>query len=190
MQTSRDEAIRKLIKVFRTYGYEGTTLSLISKMTGLGKASLYHHFPKGKQEMAEAVLVHLYQMFGEIVLKPLQEDTLPRDRLRGMCEGLNQFYDRGQAACLIAVFSLGGEESMFREPVKRALQEWVECLEKILLEAGCDRAKQRAEEAVMQVQGGLIVTQVLGDTLPFEKMLAELPEKLLEGSQKDSIMVS
>jgi TetR/AcrR family transcriptional repressor of lmrAB and yxaGH operons len=158
--------------------------SLISKMTGLGRASLYHHFPKGKQEMAEAVLVHVHQEFGEIVLKPLQKDTNPRDRLRGMCEGLNQFYDRGRAACLIAVFSLGGEESMFREPVKRALTEWIASLEQVLQEAGCDRARQHAEEAVMQVQGGLIVAQVLVDTTPFETMLAELPEQLLKAKSE------
>lgn len=180
MQTSREEAIRKLIKVFRTYGYEGTTLSLISKITGLGRASLYHHFPQGKQEMAKAVLVYVHQQFCEIVLKPLQQETKPRDRLQGMCEGLNQFYDRGQAACLIAVFSLGGEENMFREPVKRALQEWIASLETVLREAGCDRPRERSREAVMQIQGGLIVARVLGDTDPFEQMLAGFPERLLE----------
>ncbi|MBP0019057.1 MAG: TetR/AcrR family transcriptional regulator [Cyanobacteria bacterium SBLK] len=180
MQTSRDEAIRKLIKVFRTYGYEGTTLSLISKMTGLGRASLYHHFPKGKQEMAQATLMHVHQQFCEIVLKPLQQETNPRDRLQGMCEGLNQFYDRGRAACLIAVFSLGGEENMFREPVKKALQEWIASLENVLREAGCDLPRERSREVVMQIQGGLMVARVLDDTTPFEQMLARFPERLLE----------
>ena len=179
MQTSRDEAIRKLIRVFRTYGYEGTTLSLISKMTGLGRASLYHHFPNGKQEMAAAVLEYVHQEFCTIVLESLQQEINPRDRLREMCAGLNQFYDRGRSACLIAVFSLGEEDSMFREPVKRALQEWIASLEKVLIDAGCDRPKQQAVETVMQVQGGLIVARVLGDTAGFEKMLAELPDRLL-----------
>lgn len=44
----RAEAVRRLVKTFRQSGYEGTTLSQISQATGLGKASLYHHFPNGK----------------------------------------------------------------------------------------------------------------------------------------------
>ena len=75
MQTSRDEAIRKPIKVFRTSGYEGTTLSLISQMRGLGGASLYHHFPKGKQEIVEVVLMYVYQEFCAIVLRFIFESA-------------------------------------------------------------------------------------------------------------------
>ncbi|MEM8810542.1 MAG: TetR/AcrR family transcriptional regulator, partial [Cyanobacteria bacterium P01_G01_bin.38] len=42
---TKDAAIAKLTPVFRRYGYEGASLSMLSKATGLGKASLYHHFP-------------------------------------------------------------------------------------------------------------------------------------------------
>ena len=48
--------IRSLLNIFREYGYEGASLSKISERTGLGKASLYHHFPNGKQQMAQEVL--------------------------------------------------------------------------------------------------------------------------------------
>ena len=53
---TREEAIAQLSKVFRQYGYEGATLARLSAATGLRKASLYHHFPKGKEKMAAAVL--------------------------------------------------------------------------------------------------------------------------------------
>jgi hypothetical protein len=40
-----------------SFGYrEGASLSLISEATGLGKGCLYHFFPGGKEEMADAVL--------------------------------------------------------------------------------------------------------------------------------------
>lgn len=54
---SKEEVIAQLTKVFRQYGYEGATLARLSEATGLGKASLYHHFPKGKEEMAAVVLI-------------------------------------------------------------------------------------------------------------------------------------
>ncbi|WP_164094666.1 TetR family transcriptional regulator, partial [Serratia marcescens] len=43
-------------EVFREHGYEGASLAVIGARTGLGKGSLYHAFPGGKEEMASAVL--------------------------------------------------------------------------------------------------------------------------------------
>ena len=47
------EIIESLVKTFRSNGYEGTSLAELAKSTGLKKASLYHRFPDGKQEMAQ-----------------------------------------------------------------------------------------------------------------------------------------
>ena len=55
-RTSRADVIQALIDVFRRCGYDGATLSSISEATGLGRASLYHHFPGGKQEMAAVAI--------------------------------------------------------------------------------------------------------------------------------------
>ena len=77
----RSQAVEKLVKVFRQYGYEGATLSRISQATGLGKASLYHHFPNGKQEMAEAVLQYVNEWFGNIILMPLRGEEEPGERI-------------------------------------------------------------------------------------------------------------
>ena len=51
-----EKLIERLTSVFRIYGYEGASLSRIAEATGLQRASLYHRFPGGKEEMAEAVL--------------------------------------------------------------------------------------------------------------------------------------
>ena len=53
---NEDELLDRLTDVFRTYGYEGASLSRISEVTGLQRASLYHRFPGGKEDMAKAVL--------------------------------------------------------------------------------------------------------------------------------------
>ena len=46
---SKEKIILQLIPVFRQYGYGGTSLAMLIKATGLGKASLYHYFPEGKK---------------------------------------------------------------------------------------------------------------------------------------------
>ena len=49
----RDELLPALGEVFRAHGYEGASLTAITAATGLGKGSLYHFFPRGKEQMAE-----------------------------------------------------------------------------------------------------------------------------------------
>lgn len=179
MATARDEIVPKLVQVFRRYGYEGTTLSRIAKATELGRASLYHHFPGGKQEMAEAVLAHVNQIFAAIILEPLKRNNPPEERLRLMAEGLGQFYDRGNHVCLLGIFSLGEAGEMFDQQVKPALNAWLDSLAQVFIDAGCDqdRAQQEAETILIEVQGGLLVAQALGSTAPFERILNQIPLK-------------
>ena len=42
---SREDLLDRLLLVFRDRGFEGATIAEIARATGLGKASLYHHFP-------------------------------------------------------------------------------------------------------------------------------------------------
>jgi TetR/AcrR family transcriptional regulator, lmrAB and yxaGH operons repressor len=178
----RAEAIQKLVKVFRQYGYEGTTLSRISEATGLGRASLYHHFPGGKQEMAEAVIDYVGETFETVILAPLHRKGKPVDRIRAMSDRLTEFYNYGRDACLIALFSIGESNDLFHSQVNQALTAWIESLTNVSIEAGVPdlEARQRAENAVIQVQGALVLTRGLNSTKPFERVLQHLPERLLE----------
>lgn len=59
----RADVIPLIAEVFREFGFEGTSLSRITEKTALGKGSLYHFFPGGKEEMAGAVLAHVDAWF-------------------------------------------------------------------------------------------------------------------------------
>jgi AcrR family transcriptional regulator len=178
---SKEEAIAQLLKVFRQYGYEGATLARLSKATGLGKASLYHHFPNGKEEMAAAVLNYIDDWTATKILAPLQGSSAPVDRIRAMCKSVDEFYHRGQQACLFAVLSLGDARDLFHAHIKQALQVWIDALAQVLIEAGIERslARQRAEDAILQIQGALVLVRGLDDTAPFERVLQRLPNDLL-----------
>jgi TetR/AcrR family transcriptional regulator, lmrAB and yxaGH operons repressor len=178
----RAEAVQKIAKVFRQYGYEGATLSLISDATGLGRASLYHHFPNGKQEMAEAVLEYAGKWFAENILAPLRGEGTPAGRIALMGDRLSQFYDGGRSACLLAIFTLGESDQLFHNRVNQMLNAWIERLAVVLAEIGIPTklARQRAEDAVIQVQGALVLVRALDSTEPFERILQQLPVRLLE----------
>ncbi|NEO98450.1 MAG: TetR/AcrR family transcriptional regulator [Symploca sp. SIO2E9] len=179
---SREKTIAKLIGVFRQYGYEGTTLSRLSKATGLGRASLYHYFPRGKEEMAAAVLEYVNRWFETTVLASLRTSDNPSQRLRVMCQNINEFYSQGQETCLLNIMSFGEANDLFHASIQQALKTWIDQLAKVLVEAGIEPevARHKAEDAVIQIQGVLVLVRAFDDIAPFERVLANLPEKLLD----------
>ena len=72
----RREVLRALGEVFRAHGYEGASLTLITDATGLGKGSLYHLFPGGKEQMAAEVLADIDAWFEFNIYAPLREASI------------------------------------------------------------------------------------------------------------------
>ena len=122
------ELIDRLTDVFRRHGFEGASLTRISEATGLKRASLYHRFPGGKAEMAEAVLSRADEWLGTHALSPLQGRGEPADRLRIMTGALSEFYGDGKHSCLLDAFSLGGENTDIRKHVRASTVAWTDAL--------------------------------------------------------------
>jgi AcrR family transcriptional regulator len=170
-----------LLQLFRQHGYDGATLSKISQETGLGKASLYHHFPGGKDEMVETVIDFLENWLAQNILQPLSSPGDARMRLRQMCDRLSELYEGGQEPCLFAILLLGSARNVFHARIQTLFQAWINAIAAVLIEAGMDEelARQQGEDAAIAVQGSLILSQSLNDSAPFRRVIQQLPEKLI-----------
>jgi TetR/AcrR family transcriptional regulator, lmrAB and yxaGH operons repressor len=178
--TFKQTHVLELLDLFRQFGYDGATLSKISQTTGLGKASLYHHFPGGKDEMVETVLMTLEQGLQQITSEMLQGEGDATIRLRKMCDRLSKAYDDGKKPCLLAALMLGSAKDIFRDRVGKLLQMWTRAIAAVLMDSGMDEtlAQQRGEDGVMMIQGALILAQGLQDPAPFQRVMQQLPETL------------
>ncbi len=176
----KDTYVPSLLQLFRHHGYDGATLAKISQATGLGKASLYHHFPGGKDEMVATLLERLSQGLEQIMERSLRQSGDPLTRLQQMCAAISQVYGDGEQPCLLATLLLGSAREVFHAPVKALLVTWIEAIAAVLVEAGLDPtlARQRGEEAVLTIQGALILSQGLDDVTPFKRAMQHLPEQL------------
>jgi TetR/AcrR family transcriptional repressor of lmrAB and yxaGH operons len=170
-----------LLQLFRQYGYDGATLSKISEATGLGKASLYHHFPGGKDEMVETVLDYLERWMDQNIVQILTRVGEPLSRLQQMCDRLSEVYAGGKQPCLSAILLLGSARDVFNDRVQHLYRVWIDAIAIVLTELGMDhtQAQQRGEDAVIAIQGALILSQGLNDPTPFQRVTQQLPEKLL-----------
>lgn len=173
-----------LLGLFRKYGYDGATLAKISEATGLGKASLYHHFPGGKDEMVETVLNYLKQWMEQNIVQRLQATGEPVVRLQQMCDRLCEVYDGGKQPCLSAILLMGSARDVFHEQVQALYQQWIDAIAHVLREAGMERtqAQQRGEDALIAIQGSLLLAQALNKPVAFQRVMQKLPHELLDRS--------
>ncbi|MEM9807575.1 MAG: TetR/AcrR family transcriptional regulator [Cyanobacteria bacterium P01_D01_bin.56] len=180
---ARQNYLPILFQLFRRHGYDGVSLAQIAKATGLGKASLYHHFPGGKAEMVRETLAYSGQWMAENIVEPLQGEGEPLVRLQTMCDRISALYEAGEQPCILASLTLGASRDMFHDAIKERLAMLVDAIAAVLVEAGLesDQAQQRGEDAVMTIQGSLILSRGLDDPTPFQRAIDQLPERLWAG---------
>jgi TetR/AcrR family transcriptional repressor of lmrAB and yxaGH operons len=175
----RADALPALAEVFRKHGFDGATLSLITQETGLGKGSLYHFFPGGKDEMAAAVLDDIGHWFEDKVFEPLRADD-PAHAILLMIQNVEQYFRSGQRICLVGAFALNDVRSRFAASIHDYFRRWIDALRHALVRTGIEhhQAARRAEDAVLAIQGALVLTRALDDKAVFsramERILADL----------------
>lgn len=180
--SQRDTLLAALGEVFRAHGYEGASLALISEATGLGKGSLYHAFPGGKEQMAEEVLASIDAWFVREIYQPLRTADDPREGIAGMFRGVDSYFRSGRRVCLIGVVALGGARDLFAERVKGYFVAWVDALASALFKLGHAQGEARhlAEQAVLEIQGALVLARAVNDPKVFGRALERSQARLLE----------
>lgn len=180
---TRNELLGVLYELFRCSGFDGVSIHDISDKSGLGKSSLYHYFPGGKEEMARAVIELARSQVTQHVFTPLTAALKLSERIAGMMAGIDRLYGDGRRACIMASLLLGHESDGLGALVAPIFREWEQHLSRALIEAGCDMrsASHRAERALVTLQGALLLQRVLTDRDVFERAKQDLPHILLDG---------
>ena len=182
VSVQEEELMAGLSRVFRDVGYAGASLAALSEATGLKKASLYHRFPEGKEQMAREVLAFAEAWLSKHILTPLRTEGPPEERIGAMVGKLDEFYSGGKQACLLNMLSSAHiHQGPFTELIKGVFEAWIEALADVLVDAGFDSstARARSRRAVALLQGSLVLSRGMGSTKPFQDFLASLPQELL-----------
>jgi AcrR family transcriptional regulator len=168
------------IDLFRTYGFEGVSLKQLADATGLEKASLYYRYPGGKDAIAMAIAEALITWLQTNVFDTLVKSGPSRKRVSSVAEKLREFYAGGSKSCLLEVLSIRGGSKELQLALKAAMQTMVSAFTQIAKESGHGSfaARSKAEEAIVRLEGSLILARVLGDTTCFERVLRGLPDLL------------
>jgi AcrR family transcriptional regulator len=189
LSLNRDQLLERLSVTFRRYGYEGASLSIIATSVGVVKASLYHHFPNGKQQIAEEVLDWTREWFEKQIFQVLETTQPPRQRLMQMMQSLSRHYANGQLSDIMGLFSLGAEREIFFNRIFSFYERWISTLQIALIDSGLSRntAEKRAFEVLERLMGAVIIHRGIRDKKDFEQVTLDILEQSLAGSSRSTI---
>jgi TetR/AcrR family transcriptional regulator, lmrAB and yxaGH operons repressor len=168
----KSDVVPMIGEVFREFGYEGASFSRITQRTGLGKGSLYHFFPGGKEEMGRAVLAHVDDWFAREIFAPLEREA-PRPAIAHMWNAVEAYFKSGRRICLVGAFALDETRENFAAEIKAYFFRWIAALRGALLRAGAgeDEAQPLAEAVVGGIQGALVLARALNDPAVFSRQI-------------------
>jgi TetR/AcrR family transcriptional repressor of lmrAB and yxaGH operons len=156
-----------MARLLRDQGYTATGRAQLLEESGVSNGSLYHHFPAGMRELAEAAL----EASGHAVAEALREalDGAP-DAAAGIARFLDMAEDPGaEEPCPGCPISPTALESPIISPNLRAaavrcFDEWEGIIAARLRADGwpADSATETASAALALVEGALLLARVSG----------------------------
>jgi len=164
--------IEALFDIFRNHGYEGTTISLLSEITGLQKSSLYHHFPKGKEDMLKTVVSYVSLQIQQHIIAPLLDTQVkPEKRFSNMIATVKTFYSQGKKNCLLNVLNLGEAKIDIKKLQNDDYSAWLNALARLGVEVGMSQqeAENWSERFVIIMEGALVIQRLTSNVQTFEK---------------------
>jgi TetR/AcrR family transcriptional regulator, lmrAB and yxaGH operons repressor len=171
--SGREQIVVALFDLFRRSGFDGVSVNDISAATGLGRSSLYHYFPGGKDDMAAAVVDFVRSSLDTQIFAPLRAKAPLERRIDAMLEGVSELYCGGAEPCLIASMLVGHGDDELGRSLGAILAQWVDELTAALKSEGVAArdARARASEAIVQIQGALVLGRALRDKGVFPRAL-------------------
>ncbi|WP_374762835.1 TetR/AcrR family transcriptional regulator [Yunchengibacter salinarum] len=175
-RSGRHRLAELLTPVFCEHGYEGASLARLSAAAGLKKASLYHHYPDGKRDMARHVLAHAGARLNTLVLLPLDDGGPAQDRIIRSIEGARTYYGGDVPVCLMNTLMMGEGRALFAPAIRATVAAWIRALTGALVDVGrpAERAPEEARRVLERVQGALVLCRVEGSRRPLDDTLDDL----------------
>ena len=176
-KVDQEELMEGLMSVFTKKGYDGASLNDLAESSGLKKASLYHRFPGGKQEIANALLKHTDQWIDQNVFQILaNEEIKPTIRLKKALSNTNDLYKKGADNCILRTMSTDNGLLLFQNELQGGMQKWIDGFFKLGIDLGIDKkeAKSRAYKTLILIQGSLVVSKNMADLKIFSDTMNQI----------------
>lgn len=189
-QDTRERMIRSAGELFSSRGYAAAGFRDIVDRAGASRGAIYHHFPGGKAELAEAVMQRSSEGVAsladtitnrepEAFLRRVLDPAARRAREPAPIAGA---FARGEGAdgCPVAGVALSADEDELRHTAAATFASWERDLTDALVDRGIARRRARsvASVAISALEGALLRDRVDGGDAALRTVARVLPELL------------
>lgn len=169
MGTTRQRLITATNESFRHRGYHGTSVQAVVEAAEATVGSLYHFFPGGKSELAEATVHETGAAYGDLFSMFLAEAASAEEAVRAFFHGAadalveSDFID----LCPIGTVAreVASDDERLRTAAANVFGQWVDKLVAPLVAVGIDAetARDRATAVICLLEGAFVLARTSRD---------------------------
>lgn len=183
-EQTRQRIVARAAPVFNTHGYSGTSMSELTKATGLEKGGIYNHFPS-KEALALAAFDYAVELISQRFAAALEGQVGAAQRLRTIVQVFADYLDNppvpGGCPLLNTAVEVDDSDSPLRERARAAmtdLQRLIGATVKHGIASGelrpdADPREVAAIFTAMQ-EGAIMLGRLYGDPTPMRYTVAHL----------------
>ncbi|MDI1263140.1 MAG: TetR/AcrR family transcriptional regulator [bacterium] len=186
----RGAIVRAAATLFRRNGFAATGINEIAEVSGAPKGSLYHYFPEGKDQIAEAAVRFAGAGVVATLEKLAQEHGDAASMVRAYCKLVAGWMAKSgfRDGCPITTTLLeSAPQSVGLTGAGReAFERWCGVIAAALTRDGFSRAEARrlSTLAVSAIEGALILARVEANARPIEDVARSLGEVLRKPARR------
>ncbi|MBI1385831.1 MAG: TetR family transcriptional regulator [Rhizobiales bacterium] len=168
----KDGLVRTAMRLFRQQGYASTGLQQVLTESGVPKGSLYHYFPGGKEQLAEAAVRLAGELMGAMLAEHAACCKTPRAFVKAYCATMARWMEESgfRSGCPIATVMLEnapGSPELTRAGAE-AIDHWIEIVTPVFVSEGRSKgeARREAETLIATMEGALLLARVRQSSRP------------------------
>lgn len=191
MADTPDRIVVATTELFRRQGYNGTSLSQISKASEATIGSIYHFFPGGKEALAVAVIETTGAIYRELFESIAGGADDPASGFRDVFVGAAAVLEETDFIDPCPIGTVAREAANTNEPLRaaaaRAFDSWTEAAAAHLRAAGVDRdeATDLATLFVATLEGCFVISRAKRSTEPLHvagRHVADLAARAIDSA--------
>ena len=181
---SKQQMIEGAIRLLATKGLQATSFSEVLALTGAPRGSIYHHFPKGKNQLIAAALDVSSQRTLQLI--ETQRGQPARAITEFFLDSWRKLlvHSKFQAGCSVLAVTIATDSKELRQKAASIFDAWQKKLTELYIEAGVapEVAADFALELISASEGAVIVARAQESLAPFEAVAKRLVVSLGEAA--------
>lgn len=182
----KDVLIATASRLFKARGYCAVGLNDIIAASGIPKGSLYHYFPKGKEQLATAAINNTKELVMEDIKSVFASTANPMNAFQAYVYELSRVFGEGGDPIGSPIGTIAGEKHSTSEPIRLACEatfkDWQSIYVDKFIEAGYSEQQSASLAVVFHAltEGGILLALTMKSGKPLEVIAEQIPFLLIK----------